>query len=441
MSEKLPAQIEVEDNGPRGIVFRLPRRDLGGMRWVGVFATMLGLLVATGVAFTVVAMVRGVPLGWGRHIFGYLVFLALPTLGGTMPLWWGLSLLFGRTEFHLGDHYLRKQEFLGPLSWSKRVPVDQITTLTITSSFNVREPERLPEWLHHFDCVRCRTVAQKDTRLVWGYLPELLEPLAVALAERCDKLAASLPMPDGMPRKPVGVYSDYNGTLKVRLTPEELLEDDESDDISDCDDEAVDEVDELVEGARPAETAIEVETFADGVTIKVPPAGIWKGSSGLFVFSLAWNGAMFLFTGLCILAILGDNVKGDNSVWLAPLFLSIFWAVGVVVLCIAINMGLRKAAIAIADGALMVIQSGPFGVKRQEWSVDTIHDISVGPSGMKVNHIDVLELQIHSQNRPKYGMLAGRTNAELYWLAKVLSSALEAPHDEPDMEGSPGEAN
>ena len=41
---------------------------------------------------------------------------------------------------------------------------------------------------------------------------------------------------------------------------------------------------------QPNSSPIEVEEAADGVTLQVPPQGIWRGSKGLFVFSLFWNG-------------------------------------------------------------------------------------------------------------------------------------------------------
>jgi hypothetical protein len=75
---------------------------------------------------------------------------------------------------------------------------------------------------------------------------------------------------------------------------------------------------------------------------------------------------------------------------------------------------------------LMVMQSGPLGSKRWEWPREKVARIAVGPSGMAVNDVPVLELQIHAKAGKKMGLLAGRDEAELHWLATRLRRALAA---------------
>lgn len=182
----------------------------------------------------------------------------------------------------------------------------------------------------------------------------------------------------------------------------------------------------LNERIRPGNCDIQVEYFDADLTITVPPAGLWKGTGGLFTFSLIWNGAILLFSVLVAFAI-ARVPQADAPGWVVLGVLGLFWAVGIIVLLSSINMGLRRAAIAVAGDTLMVIQTGPLGTKSKEWRLADLSDIVAGPSGMKVNDVDVLELQIHARDQGKYGMLAGRRSAELVWLARLLREATLSP--------------
>ena len=51
----------------------------------------------------------------------------------------------------------------------------------------------------------------------------------------------------------------------------------------------------------------------------------------------------------------------------ASLLLSIFVLAGVGMVLGAINMGRRRAVLAVVGGRLLVLQTGPFGSKRREW--------------------------------------------------------------------------
>ena len=75
-----------------------------------------------------------------------------------------------------------------------------------------------------------------------------------------------------------------------------------------------------------------------------------------------------------------------------------------------------------AAGNLLVMQQGIFGTKRREWPVEAIESIGLGPSGMKVNDRDVLQLQVHAGGE-KLGLLTGRDETELEWLACELRCA------------------
>lgn len=177
---------------------------------------------------------------------------------------------------------------------------------------------------------------------------------------------------------------------------------------------------------QPGGSRIEIRRFDDGVSIEVPPAGLWRGSGGLFGFSLLCNGFLTLLTTAVLRSVFGGNPQ-DQVSWTVVPFLAIFWSVGIGILLGSIQMGRRHAGLAVAGGTLMVLQTGLFGKKQREWPLADILAIRAGPTGMTVNHQPVLELQIYDTHGGKLGLLAGRAEEELRWLAHELRLAARAP--------------
>src|SRR3954468_72561 len=171
-----------------------------------------------------------------------------------------------------------------------------------------------------------------------------------------------------------------------------LKEERPADDAEERDADEATEMEEeaLPPPAQPAGSQITIERFADGVTIKVPPAGLVGGTQGLFVFALIWNGIVGLITAVMLAAFFGAAAKQEQAFWIAPAILSVFWLVGIGVLLASVNMGLRQAAIAVTGGTVMVIQTGLFGSKQRDWQPGDVSDVRTGPSGMTVNDKPVL---------------------------------------------------
>ena len=48
---------------------------------------------------------------------------------------------------------------------------------------------------------------------------------------------------------------------------------------------------ELPRAAQPAATSIRIERFKDGVTIEIPPAGLWKGRAACSVWPCFGTGS------------------------------------------------------------------------------------------------------------------------------------------------------
>src|SRR6266850_7930981 len=69
---------------------------------------------------------------------------------------------------------------------------------------------------------------------------------------------------------------------------------------------------EDIQLSLPADSQITIERFPDGLTIQIPPAGLWRGTQGLFFFALIWNGCMALFTLFVLGALFGGNGNKDK---------------------------------------------------------------------------------------------------------------------------------
>jgi hypothetical protein len=286
------------------------------------------------------------------------------------------------------DGQLWSAEILGPFRWTRRMPRKPIRKLEIaatTSKTGTAPPKRIEN-------VSGLTAEFEDGSkklVVLGYPKDWL--LAIA-----DELKGY-----------VG-----RGTFSATSTQVEVVE-------KTSEDEEINDVPQ-----QPADSRVQVEEHASGVRLVVPPAGIWRGSKGLFFFALMWCGFMAVFTGFSVFA--GNKSSGGVPLafWF---FIPVFWLIGLGLLAGAINMGRRTATLAAEGGQLRIETKNLFGTKQLEWRRDEIAAIRADASGMEVNDHPVIELQIHPCVGKKVGLLAGRKEEELRWMATRLRQALNVP--------------
>jgi hypothetical protein len=176
----------------------------------------------------------------------------------------------------------------------------------------------------------------------------------------------------------------------------------------------------------PPGSRMTVERFPDGLTIQIPAAG-FSGAKGILAFAVIFNGVLAFITAMMLVIFLAGNLKHNGPIWVLPLILSFFWFVGICFLLASLNMARRRAAIACTGGTLMVIQTGLFGSKQRDFEPGDVAAVCVGPSGMTVNDVPIRELQIFDGGADKFALLAGRSDAELDWLAAELRQALGVP--------------
>ncbi|MDX1945850.1 MAG: hypothetical protein SFU86_10675 [Pirellulaceae bacterium] len=406
MQARLPSEVVVHDLWPASIEYILPPRDLGRGRVVGWLLLLLGLVVASLLTYSILAAWTDVRWVLGKSFRSFVFLVSLPTVAGLVPMWWGLAALAGHRRIRIRGIWLRTDERLGPLWWGKRWRIDRIRGFSVLGlngqPVNSSDPDSV---IDAFQALALQLEGAHGM-LAWGYRHALLGPLAAALEERCNA---------ALEREGI---KERIATPALPVANEEDWEDDEEGDE--------DLHDVLPPPTRPENSRIELEQVDGGLSIRVPPAGLWKGTSGLFFFSLLWNGFMTMFTTLAAFALFNNQRPGDDA-WLIGGFVSLFWLIGIGLLLAALNMGSRKAGLAVADGTLLVLQTGFFGRQQREWPPGEVAAIRLGSSGIEVNGQPVLQLQIHGREGKPCGLLTGRDAAELAWIAAELRQALGVP--------------
>lgn len=221
---------------------------------------------------------------------------------------------------------------------------------------------------------------------------------------------------------------EVTAATRVRIHPtSDPMNDELDDDDLDDDEDDLESYDDSPP-QKPPDSRVLIERSATGLTATIPPAGIWAGSKGMFVFGLIWCTGLGVFSSI----ILGANAqKPDQSLWGLLAFLSLFWLAGIGLLLGGINMGRRRAAIAVVDDELMVLQTSIFRSRSRNWKLSDVTSVQTGPSGMEVNDRPVLELQVISASGDKFGLLGGRDENELRWLAYELRQSLELGTPDP----------
>jgi len=387
----LPDAVEVVDL-PDGVRYRLPRRDLGGLRYLGCFSLGLGLFV-TGFAVTWAVGMGGGLGGGALHWIGLLVALfAVPfVLAGLAMIGLGLAVVVGRSEVEISGGRLWAIERVGLLRVCWRRPIERVRKLVV--GFGVTENDRpvTSGPLADLAAIKVESEGAGPLLLAVGYRRELVAALAAELARRCH-LAAEASM-EVAPRIEV-TEEKWQGRVKPGF--EERTD-------------------------RPAGSTITLDESATGVTLEVPRAGLRQGSKGLFPFGVVWCGFMALLTGFIVFS---GGLGDPEGFWIFVAVISLFWLVGIGMLLAGINMGRRRAVLAVVGNQLLVLQTGLLGGQRREWPRDQLADVRSGPTGMEVNDVPILELQIIPREGKKVGLLGGRDEAELAWMATVLRRAL-----------------
>ncbi|MBM3982843.1 MAG: hypothetical protein FJ304_21745 [Planctomycetes bacterium] len=177
---------------------------------------------------------------------------------------------------------------------------------------------------------------------------------------------------------------------------------------------------------QPPGSRVAVERHPDGVTITVPPIGIWKVAGGLVILGCVFGALGGIGTVLVVLAA----IQGArfNPALVVPL---VFLCIGVGVLLATIHNGRKRVVLAVVGDQLHTFETGPFGSRRRAFDRAALSDIACGPSNIKVNNRPLPQLQITKTDEKSVGLMTGRDETELMWLATVLRQALGMSNDSP----------
>jgi hypothetical protein len=435
-----PPEIEIEEEQPDRVRYRLPARQWGR---IGFRAWILLITVAAVLLWTFAEQVPIGRPGQAWHPFGFMFSLFL-VLAFSYPIYHLLLYLVCHCEIELRDGQLFATERSALLRRSRRWPLARLKRLQVMGLLGpARDPSALRSQAEAI-------VAQLQTSRSRRRLGTE-EPVNGADDSGADRSAAAKKKsPPANFNALTGVLDDNRRFIIAAGYPREWLLR-LADDISARCNVAVESsnvpkletsppvlglqsiVAQAKEDARlatepdvfeqPAGSDVQVDSFDGGVTLRVPPRGLRKGSAGLFQFSIVWLVMVGGFTTIFVVAGLGQG--GLGAMFGALAFMSLFWLAGAGMFLAGWNMGRRDAAVAVVDGKLLVMQTGLRRAKRQEWPVNEIKTVCVGPSGMEMNDVPVPELQIHGQKNKLFGLLAGRDERELAWMATVLRQAIK----------------
>ncbi len=177
----------------------------------------------------------------------------------------------------------------------------------------------------------------------------------------------------------------------------------------------------------PAGSNIQFMPTPDGFTLMLPPIGFRRSKqSGLLFFGIIWLGFIVLFT---LLMIFGKpSPKNHQPIWIGFLFLIPFWAVGIGILCAAIQLALRRAVLVADADTLVFTQKGPIRSTEKQWPRSQISAVRVDASGTEVNDRPLIQLQLlNPQGKKLIGLFTGRPLDELEYLASQLRQSLNVP--------------
>ncbi|MCA9144931.1 MAG: hypothetical protein KDB05_19185 [Planctomycetales bacterium] len=401
-----------------GVRYRLPHRTLGRARHLGWFGVGAGMMLS----LFMIAWMSGPVLGgiddlkkggeaaWFSIAFGCFGLIGLvPGIGLVLG---GFAVTCNRTrceiEIRGGKIAVKERFFLARMRRS--CETSGIRTLRVADA-NERtggsDEHNTRVWLGDSDtALLAKTGGKKEFLIAAAYPRELLTKLAEELA---PKLEADLSVISAtIKREPAEITEGELTPRKIAIV-EGLVNEEQPPPVPD----------------QPTDSLATITRRDDGITIEIPPAGLWKGSKGLFVFALLWNAFVSIFLVVGVLAAFGQiEVDGDGPPWIMALVAIVFLAIGSGIMLAAVNMGRRHATIATADDLVMIVRHSIFGKTTREWSASQIDKICCGNSGMEVNDVPVRELQIIPIDDKKFGCLSQLDDSELDWIAAEINQAL-----------------
>lgn len=391
--DHLPRSIRVERT-PDGVRYVLPRRraPLGPLLFsIGLMALGLGLVVAGMYVSGAVGMHSS---GWwfAAWIAGGGVMIAL----GLVLTWWGAYPNLARDTMTVNEQWVWATTHLGLLAWSRRVARRDMTLVRLVRvTFRSRTTGLYKRMLDATGWYIGVETAQHEgddpvrTRLVTWYPFAILDPLA-------DELAQVL----SVARHDAIDYLDVDPEAAMDPGPETAP-------------------------VKPAWSDIKEARDGDAVTIIVPPSPVLRGGSGRSTVGMLVRVVSGAIVGMAIVALIFGNGISSAWTWMGMLF-------GVPAMrgwfaLLGERFGRRETYFDVLDGTLLVSRKRYLDVVQHEWDRSEIIDVRCDASDIKIGDELLPQLQIMARDGQVVGLLTGRDEDELDWLAWRIRAAVGIP--------------
>jgi len=425
----LPPEIQRVADGAT-VRYVLPVRQLGPARLLGFLPLAFGLAFG-GFALFWMLTAAGINGLIGAFHPARLLFAAfgLPFLwGGFTIVRYGLLILLpSQARITVTRRHIVARDSAGIVWWTRRVRRDRVESLYVSGASDVASltgtrPSPLASFARGYTgMLLIMRTGGKRVPAVVAYPQPWLPPLATALSGDLEII-------------------DPAATLQVNPTPTRrappVIEDHDPRDA---------ETTEVP--PQPADSKIQMVQTADTLTVVIPPAGIRGSLRGVMAFAIVWLAFCTFMTGMAIVSLIRpDLVKAEagSNLWFGLLFMIPFWAVGVGVLLGAIHASRRRAVLLVTPESVVFTQTGPLGRKEKQWPRAQVLTVATGPSNVEVNDQSVPQLQLTFRTLQPYGLLNGRSQPELDWLAALLRhtcNVLATPEDDHAAMGTEQPAN
>jgi hypothetical protein len=385
----MPREIQTEYR-PEHTTYNFPLRPIGAFRLIGLLPMAFAVFWAWMPGQQFFRSMRHATQAGGGFEWFFVGFLSLFLLAALIPFCLGLFILLGQTRLEVRRDRIIVTEIAGPIRRSRKVRFADIDRLEVASRPGA--PARgspVVDSLARLSGLSAVLKNGKKRLLVVAYPRDWVESVAEEVSGLIGQQGIA----------PAIAHLDALTGVEAALKTEELA-------------------------PKPADSKVSLEPGPNGILVAVPPLGLWKGSKGMVGFAVVWCLFMAVFTAAMIFGK-SREPHGPLAAWA---FVGMFWMIGASMLAVAIHLGVRRATLSAGGDGLRVEQKGLFGAKSREWRRGEITALRSGPSGMRVNNVPVMELQIYAvTGKKKVGLLAGRSDAELRWLASELRRTLGVP--------------
>lgn len=368
MEFPFPREVSVQERSER-VRYEFPRRRLEADAWIVPVLAAIGLgLLAGGGVWTWGLWTSRLSDAFEVALTAGLTLFGLPLwIGGFKLTRFAAALLWGRAVIETCPDVLRARERWGPFEWGRSRRVDSIQVLRV----DLEKGQGIS--------LGPRRKGELDV-LAPGYPGAWLLPVAHAIAARVK----------GNPPEV---------RAKVPEAPAPLPPDPPSE--------------------RPAGARARVERSGGRLRVVLPSPGFSRQGRSMFIFGLGWTLAM----GAVVAALLVAVLRGLGGPGPARMVLGYFvaqfallWLVGPLFTLTALRQALRSGSVELADSLV---------VGRDRWPLEEVVGVRRGAGTTSVNGRPIPDLDIHLRNGRVESRFEGRDDAELRWIAGVLSRELE----------------